>query len=66
MFLVYGWNKWTDLAGVEAMFDGWGIPAPGISAVLVATAELFGGIGILLGVLSRFSAGVLSVVMVTA
>lgn len=66
VFIVYGWNKWTDLAGVEAMFDGWGIPAPGVAVVLVATAELLGGLGILLGVLSRFSAGVLSVVMLTA
>lgn len=66
VFVVYGWDKVTDLPGTEAMFEGWGIPFAGVAAVLVATAELFGGLGILLGVLSRFSAAVLSVVMLTA
>lgn len=66
VFIVYGWNKFQDLSGVEAMFDGWGIPFAGVTVVLVAIAELFGGIGLLLGVLSRFSAAVLSIVMLTA
>lgn len=66
VFVVYGWNKFTDLSGTEAMFDGWGIPFAGVTVVLVAVAELLGGIGILLGVLPRFSAAVLSVVMLTA
>lgn len=66
IFIAYGWNKFTALAGVTDMFDAWGIPLPAVSAFLVAVAEVFGGLGLLLGVLPRFSAGVLSVVMVTA
>lgn len=66
VFIVYGWNKFQNLSGTEAMFDGWGIPFAGVAVVLVAIAEFFGGIGILLGVLPRFSSAVLSLVMVTA
>lgn len=66
VFIGYGVNKFADLAGAEAMFDQWGIPLPGITVVLVAVAEVFGGLGLLLGVLPRFSSAVLSVVMLTA
>lgn len=66
VFIVYGWNKLTDLSGTQAMFDGWGIPLPGVAALLVGIAEFFGGFAILTGVLTRFSSTVLSVVMATA
>lgn len=66
VFLVFGWNKFTNLSGTEAMFEAWGIPLAGTAVLLVAIAEFFGGIGLLLGVFSRFSAAVLSLVMVTA
>lgn len=66
VFVGYGWNKFADLAGTEAMFEQWGIPLPSIAVLLVAVAEVFGGLGLLLGVLPRFSSAVLSVVMLTA
>ncbi|MDX1611955.1 MAG: DoxX family protein [Candidatus Thermoplasmatota archaeon] len=66
VFIVYGWSKLTGMSGWEAMLDGWGIPAAAFFAPLVAIAEFFGGIGLLLGVLTRFSSAVLSVVIATA
>jgi len=66
VFAAFGYNKLADLSGTIALFEGWGIPLAGTAATLVAIAEFFGGLGLLLGVLPRFSSAVLSVVMVTA
>lgn len=67
IFIMAGYGKFSGgLAGVEAAFASWGIPAPSITVPLVATAELLGGLGILLGVLPRFSAAVLAIVMLTS
>lgn len=66
VFMTYGINKFRDLDGMEAMFDGLGFPIPAVTVFLVATAELLGGLGLFAGVLPRFSAAVLSIVMVTA
>jgi putative oxidoreductase len=66
VFAVYGWNKLMNLSGTADMFASWGIPAAGTTVVLVAIAEFFGGLGLLAGVLTRFSSAVLSVVLLTA
>lgn len=66
VFIVAGWGKFT-------AFDAWrdavaslGFPIPTVLAALVAVGELFGGIGVALGVLARFSAAVHAMIMTTA
>ncbi len=66
VFVYFGWNKLTDVEGTSAFFAAEGIPLATAATVLVAIAEFFGGLAILVGVLTRFSAAVLSVVMLTA
>jgi putative oxidoreductase len=66
VFLWTGWGKLTHLPFVTQNFEGWGIPAPGISAPLASGIEFFGGIFLLLGLLTRISAGALGVVMIVA
>ena len=66
IFVRTGYGKLTGLEGVEGFFGSLGIPAPGLFAVLVAVAEFFGGLGILAGVATRFSGGVLAIVMAVA
>ncbi|MDH2455725.1 DoxX family protein [Corynebacterium bovis] len=61
---AHGIQKWTDI-GVGAVADQFatlGVPAPDISAPVVATAEILGGVAVILGVLTRL-AGVLVVVL---
>ncbi len=66
VFLSYGVDKWQDIGGTADMFASWGIPAASIAAPMVAVAETLGALALFAGVLSRFSAAVLSLVMVTA
>ena len=66
VFLWSGWGKLTHLPLVTENFAGWGIPAPGILAPFVSGVEFFGGILLLIGLLTRFSAGALGVVMIVA
>jgi len=66
VFLWTGWGKLTHLPLVTENFAGWGNPAPGILAPFVSAAELFGGILLLIGLLTRISAGALGVVMLVA
>ncbi|MEL4210671.1 DoxX family protein [Corynebacterium bovis] len=61
---AHGIQKWTDI-GVGAVADQFaalGVPAPDISAPVVATAETLGGVAVILGVLTRL-AGVLVVLL---
>ncbi len=66
VFLWTGWGKLTHLPLVTENFAGWGIPVPEILAPLVSGIEFFGGIFLLLGLLTRISAGALGVVMIVA
>jgi putative oxidoreductase len=66
VFLGTGWGKLTHLPLVTENFAGWGIPMPEILAPLVSGIEFFGGIFLLLGLLTRISAGALGVVMIVA
>ena len=66
VFLWTGWGKLTPLDLVTENFGLWGIPMPGILAPFVSGVEFFGGLFLLIGLLTRISAGALGVVMIVA
>src|SRR2546421_4868214 len=57
VFLWSGWGKLTTLPQVTENFIGWGIPLPHLLAPFVSGVEFFGGLFLLLGLLTRISAG---------
>src|SRR5262249_58589283 len=65
-FLLSGWGKFQDLPRITANFVDWGIPFPQFMTPLVSGIELFGGLFLLLGLLTRISAGALGVTMLVA
>jgi putative oxidoreductase len=66
VFLWSGWGKLSDLPTVVQNFIGWGIPLPHLLAPFVSGVEFFGGLCLLLGLLSRIGAGALGVTMIVA
>jgi putative oxidoreductase len=65
-FMLTGWAKLSNLDFVIKNFTEWGIPFPHFTTPFVASWECFGGLAILLGLMTRISAGALAVVMVVA
>ncbi len=66
VFLWIGWGKLNALPQVTENFVGWGIPAPHLLAPFVSGVEFFGGLFLLIGLLTRISAGALGVTMIVA
>jgi putative oxidoreductase len=66
VFLWSGWGKLHNLAQVTENFAGWGIPWPQLLTPFVSGVELFGGVFLLLGLLTRISAGALGITMIVA
>jgi putative oxidoreductase len=66
VFLLSGWGKLHNLAQVTENFVGWGIPLPRLLTPFVSGVELFGGLFLLLGLLTRISAGALGITMIVA
>jgi len=66
VFLWSGWGKLNDLPQVIDNFIGWGIPSAQVLAPFVSGVEFFGGLFLLLGLLTRISAGALGVTMIVA
>jgi putative oxidoreductase len=66
VFLLSGWGKLHNLPQVTENFIGWGIPFPQILTPLTSGIEFFGGLFLLLGLLTRISAGALGVTMIVA
>jgi putative oxidoreductase len=66
VFLWSGWGKLMNLSQVTENFVGWGIPAPQLLAPFVSGVEFAGGLLLLLGLLTRISAGALGVTMIVA
>jgi putative oxidoreductase len=66
VFMWSGWGKLQNLPAITENFIGWHIPAPHILAPFVSGVELFGGIFLLLGLMTRISAGALGVTMIVA
>ena len=69
-FVVHGYQKFfvIGLDGFSEMIAGpmMGWPIPMVFAFLVAFAELFGGLALILGFLTRFSAFWLSIIVLVA
>jgi putative oxidoreductase len=66
VFLWSGYFKLRDLPTVIENFVGWHIPAPQVLGPLVSGIEFFGGLFLLVGLLTRISAGALGVTMIVA
>ncbi len=65
-FITHGFSKLSGIEGFTGMLDGLGWPMAALFAWLVTIAEFFGGIAILLGVFTRFSAFWLAVITIYA
>jgi putative oxidoreductase len=65
-FMQDGWGKMTHLDKVTDFFTSLSLPAPHMTALLVASVELFGGILFTLGIASRLTSLVLFVNMTMA
>jgi putative oxidoreductase len=61
-----GWGKLHNLSNVTEFFISLGLPAPGATALLVASFELVGGILLALGLFSRIAALGIAVDMIVA
>jgi putative oxidoreductase len=68
IFIAHGAQKLFvfGLDGVTAGFTQMGAPLPALTAPLTAFVELLGGVALVVGLLTRFSAVGLSIVMVGA
>lgn len=66
VFMGTGWTKLTHLPQIIKNFTALGIPAPEILTPFVSGVEFVGGILLLLGLLTRFAAVPLMIVMVVA
>lgn len=68
IFVAHGYQKLFVLGvdNVGKFFEGVGIPAPLFFAWVVSLVEFFGGIAVILGVLTRWAALGLAIIMVVA
>ena len=66
VFLWSGWGKLNNLPRIIENFAGWGIPFPHILTPFVSGVELVGGALLIIGLLTRISAGALGVTMIVA
>lgn len=66
MFAQAGWGKLQNLERTTGFFEGLGIPAPGLHALLVGNVEFVGGVLLGLGLVTRLSAVPLAIIMVVA
>lgn len=65
-FITHGYSKLIGIEGFSSMLAEGGFPMPVLFAWLVAIAEFFGGVGILVGIGTRFSAFWLTVISFVA
>jgi putative oxidoreductase len=66
VFVGTGWTKLHNLPAITKNFAALGIPAPEILTPFVSGVEFVGGLLLLLGLLTRFAAVPLMIVMVVA
>jgi len=56
IFTVHGWAKLSDIAGTTQSFEHLALPAPQFLVYLAIAGELLGGLGLLVGLLTRVAA----------
>lgn len=68
IFAAHGWQKYSQftIAGTQGAFAEMGVPMATVVAPVIATLELFGGIALILGLLSRPIAALLALTMLGA
>ena len=66
VFMGTGWTKLQNLPAITKNFTAMGIPAPEVITPFVSGVEFVGGFLLLLGLLTRFAAVPLMIVMVVA
>jgi putative oxidoreductase len=66
VFVLSGWGKLHNLPQVTQNFVGWGIPFPQLLTPFVSGVEFCGGMLLLVGLLTRISAGALGITMIVA
>ncbi len=65
-FMLTGWAKLQNLPDIIENFRSWGIPHPELLTPFVAGWECFGGLFLMLGLMTRISGGGLAVTMLVA
>jgi len=67
IFVMHGWQKLSwGFHNVAEFLGSLGIPQPTLAAVLLTTVEFLGGIALILGLLTRYVAGLLAIDMLVA
>jgi putative oxidoreductase len=66
VFLWSGWGKLHNLPQVTDNFVSWGVPFPHLLTPFVSGVEFFGGLFLLVGLLTRICAGALGITMIVA
>ncbi|MHA6512876.1 DoxX family protein [Tessaracoccus sp. Z1128] len=68
ILFAHGWQKYMQytLAGTTAAFADMGVPLAAVAATVVATAEIVGGILLVIGALTRVAAAVNAVTLTGA
>lgn len=65
-FMIAGWSKLNNLDGITDYFRSLNIPYPELLTPFTAGWEFIGGMFLILGLMTRISAGALAVIMVVA
>jgi putative oxidoreductase len=66
VFMLTGWAKLQNLPDIIENFRSWGIPYPEFMTPFVASWECFGGLFLMLGLMTRISGGALAITMIIA
>ena len=67
LFIYHGVDKFdAGLDNVKNAFDGWGVPAPDVTAPAVAVFEIVGGVALIVGLATRIVAALFTVQLIGA